>query len=659
MSAQLQLENTDSLTTLLRKVTFIEETTRQIQETTGKLVIPFEDYLSTVSRLDLADSASGASIPTSMAITLTPDRDGSLDPYDGPRRASDPTSDQSSPISFQKHGCAEWCSCRCHVRSTVGSPWILRGFLGQLFFERESTGPPCNENSCQRSAISTFKVIYHLPRYLVNRYIKFAVQHSPLDGPNLSVRMPRVMEWQHELFKYANVGNLQAIQNLFSEGKASPYDVNPRGSNALIYAAAHGNPRLGQFLLQAGADAELTDSSGRKPVELFCERTLSGQFDDHDQYLVKSMFKDTSFMETWSFTPLHKNILGFVNRDLEDELTVSTASINDCDAQGRTALCWATIRDDRSAVTTLLAFGADPNISDYTGSACLHYAGSAEVCRALLDKKADIHARNRLYSRTALHSFCKRDGPVEMIDLLVQAGLEVDARDADGETPLLNSIFRGFTAAARKLLDLGADPNACNISSCESSAHFAVGFDRHEILPLLFQKGVDYTATNIRGRNIGHMAARVASARTIQILSSNNMLGLDLSLKDTYGNTAADYLSSRKLISQSDHGVPAAFAELLRSCGSGKPFVGPKRVDEKQRYTDEIEAQGVDAERRCRLPGAYPEPAGQQDHSKEEIWKDTVASFRCNYKSPCCYVFDAPRGVCSGVISYQSHGQVS
>lgn len=190
------------------------------------------------------------------------------------------------------------------------------------------------------------------------------------------------------------------------------------------------------------------------------------------------------------------------------------------DAQGRISLCWATIRDDCFSVETLLADGADPNIADDTCSTCLHFARSPGVCRALLDKHANVHARNRIYSRTPLHSFCKRDGTVAMIDQLVGAGLAVDARDVDAETPLLNGIFRGFTAAAEKLIELGADLNACNVSSSESSIHFAVEFDRHEILPLLLRKGVDYTAGNIRGRTIGHMAARVASPRIIGILNS-------------------------------------------------------------------------------------------------------------------------------------------
>ncbi|KAL8775050.1 MAG: hypothetical protein Q9209_000529 [Squamulea sp. 1 TL-2023] len=407
------------------------------------------------------------------------------------------------------------------------------------------------------------------------------------------------------------MGDIRAIQRLFSEGRASPYDVNPRGSNALICAATHGYLRMGQFLLQAGADAELTDSCGRKPVELFYERALSGQFNENDHCLVKSMFKYIAVTEGRGFTVLHKIILGLVGRNLEVELAVTTQTINSSDAHGRTAICWATIRDDRPAVDTLLSFGADPNISDYTGSTCLHYVRSVSVCRALLDKQADVHARNRLYSRTALHSFCKRDGPVEIIGQFIDAGLNVDVRDADGETPLLNATFRGFTAAAQNLLERGADPNAFNISCHDTATHIAVSFDRHELLRLLLGGGADYLATNVRGRHVGHVAARVASARTVQILSSFKLMGMNLSLKDIYGKTAADYLSERELVSQSDVGIHAAFAQLEISCGFGISCAGPDRLNKKLMETDNIEAQ--QGEKQYQPPGAFPEPAGQQD----------------------------------------------
>ena len=650
VATDLHQENAAALSTLLHKVNFIEESTRQLQTVTGKLVLPMTEYQSALSRFDLEDSTYGPSIPESLALTLQP---GEI--YEGPRRASDPTSERSSQITYELPRCREWCSCRCHASSVTELPWVLKTFLGHLFIERTFNGPPCNEHHCKRSAVSSTRLTYHLPRYIMRRYLKFSMHHHPLNGANITVRMPRVMDWPHELFKHSLAGNIANIQELFAQGKASPYDVNPRGCNALIYAAAHGNPELGKFLLQAGADPDLTDSNGCKPIELFAERAFSGQFDDYDYQLVKDMFKGTSLLENRLFSPLHKIVIGLIDQNLAKELELSTAAINNRDFHGRTALCWATIRDDHSSVAILLANGADPNITDHTGNSCLHFAKSPEVCRNLLNKHANVHARNRTYSRTALHSLSKREGTVEMIGQLLEAGLDVDVRDADGETALLNAIFRGNTAVAKELIDLGADINASNISSRESSVHFAVSFDRHEILQILLEKKVDHTARNVRGRTVAHMAARVASSRTMEVLGSFDLAGLDFSLKDTDGNSAADYFASRRFVSESNTRMRRAFSKLQQSCHVGKPFHGPHLHDS---YDLEDQTCGRSKEG-YQLPGAFQDQPGQQDEDKDKIWRETIAEFRCDYRSPCCFVFDAPRGVCSGVISYQSDGQVS
>lgn len=481
-----------------------------------------------------------------------------------------------------------------------------------------------------------------------------AIKYNPIDGPKFSLRVPRIMDWPHPLFKYANDGNFEGIQTLFSQGEASPFDVNPRGTNVLTYAAAHGHPRIGRFLLENGADAELADIYGKKPVDLFWERALSGQFDEDGYHTVQSMFQDTDYVENRHFTTIHKIVLRLADINLKSQLSCSTANINNVDAHGRTALCWACIRDDLLSVDTLLASGADPNIPDNEDDTCLHFARSAPICQSLLDHNANVGARNKRYSRSPLHTFCKREGTLDMLELLVNAGHDVDHRDADGETPLLNAIFRRFTAAAQRLIELGADVNAANYSSQDSAIHFAVQFDHHEILQLLLEKEADYTARNIRGRTIAHMAARTAGITTFTILSEARLKNLDLSIKDDDGNTAADYLANRKLKSFSELDLHAAFEKLVISTRADKeleikPQIPPEMYSPN---SDDVEAQ-VNPGKDYHTPGAYPK-VSDAPKSSEELHRETLAAFRCHYKSPCCFIFDAPRGVCSGVISYQS-----
>ena len=193
------------------------------------------------------------------------------------------------------------------------------------------------------------------------------------------------------------------------------------------------------------------------------------------------MLKDHDNVETWRFTTIHKIVLRLVYRHLRSELSVSTACLNAGDSWRRTPLCRAVIRNDLASVKVLLEFGADPNSRDEEGHTPLHFVQSADVCNALVDSKTDVHIRNHGL-KSPLHQFCRgvvRRGlekdTVEVIDLLINAGIEADVRDVSGETPLMNAIHAGLIDHARRLIEHGADPNAFNYGwGGDTAIHFAV-----------------------------------------------------------------------------------------------------------------------------------------------------------------------------------------
>ena len=178
--------------------------------------------------------------------------------------------------------CLPWCSCSCHARRSFTSPLILRTVIGEVSVQYRGKRVECDEFQCRRSANFSFSLKYDLPKYLMSRYIVMAMKCVSVEGPQFSLGMPRVMRWSHPLWNYANNNDVQAIQKLFSEGKASPHDVNPHGSNALIYAACHSNLQLSQFLLQQTADPDLVNGYGRTAAELLWERSFAGHLGPED-----------------------------------------------------------------------------------------------------------------------------------------------------------------------------------------------------------------------------------------------------------------------------------------------------------------------------------------------------------------------------------------
>ena len=503
--------------------------------------------------------------------------------------------------------CAAWCSCICHTSNSFRSPWALKPLIGEICLEYSTQQARCNEKSCRRLDLSTFNLVYQLPRFLMFRYIAMTMRYAPLDGPQLSLRMPRVTPWTHLLWNYAMVGNLVAIQKMFAEGRASPYDVNIHGSNALIYAVSHNRSKIVRFLLDQGADPELPNEVGRTAVDIYWEKAFAGHHKQNGARDHGSLFEDSDYMQTRQLTIVHKIVLGLVPRDLKDELELSTADINAQDGGGRTPLAWATIRVDESAVGTLLAFGADPNITDMCGCTPLHFVTSVGVCKLLLDAKINVNARNAYYDRTALHTN-NRDREVGVINMLIQAGIDVNAQDADGETAVLNATYNIATQIGLRLLELGADVNSTNRASGYSALHFATEYNRHEILTDLLNRGADYCRRAGSGRTVLHFAAYYSGNKTLSILLNSNLEGLDKDLRDQNGKTAADYLSERCILVDIDESMRDKFHALLQNGGS--PYMDIVGSSRSQLQMDHARADSETKSGQHQLlhvPGAFPD----------------------------------------------------
>jgi ankyrin repeat protein len=124
--------------------------------------------------------------------------------------------------------------------------------------------------------------------------------------------------------------------------------------------------------------------------------------------------------------------------------------------------------------------GADPDAKDgWYGQTALMWAareGHADVMRLLIAAGANVNERSKIVDApesyvedgfvypkipkgrlTALH-FAAREGRLEAAQVLIDAGADVNAVDADGASPLLFAGQNGHDAVARALLAAGAEP---------------------------------------------------------------------------------------------------------------------------------------------------------------------------------------------------------
>ena len=349
---------------------------------------------------------------------------------------------------------------------------------------------------------------------------------------------------------------------MFSAGKASALDLNLIGGSALNYTTVRSNLGLTKFLLENGADLEVKDDSGTVAGDALWKSALSGDYGRDGISIVKDITRnvDSDSMERRRFTLLHKIVLALSERSLREELELSTAFLNQGDAQKRTPLCWAVTRNDVTAVKILLSYNADPNLIDENGRSPLSYAWDGTICKLLLNAGADVNIRDSSFQQTALHRLCHgRNATIECVSLLVSAGLDVDIRDIHNETPLLVAVFGGHTAVVEKLIELGANINSENLPSNDNAIRFAIWHNRSEIIPMLLSRGANYKTINSNGRNIAHTAATSANTRTVEILADANLEDLDFQLQDKYGKTPFDYLNEREVLVDAEVGVHEAF----------------------------------------------------------------------------------------------------
>lgn len=151
-----------------------------------------------------------------------------------------PTDNQATHIGKQ---CPPWCSCACHSRTTflVPSPF---GTLSGSFSGLPLLTGRCAEHACKRPTGPSGCIAYRFPSWFWDRLLAISMKTSPVCGPEINIRFPR-MVMPSKLYLFALHGETKRVQSLFTEGAASPWDVNNHGSTALY--VSHKNFTLASF----------------------------------------------------------------------------------------------------------------------------------------------------------------------------------------------------------------------------------------------------------------------------------------------------------------------------------------------------------------------------------------------------------------------------
>jgi ankyrin repeat protein len=242
-------------------------------------------------------------------------------------------------------------------------------------------------------------------------------------------------------------------------------------SHLLLSAVQSGNPECVRILLKSGADPNTRDSEGRSSLmytacleiaKLLIDAGCNIHATDDDDYDALQNFLEAR----WFVAEVSQ-----VERlRIAHTLLKLGVDIERCDKYGWSRLHNAAFRHDYETLEFLVNCGANPYTVDKNGSTALHAACwlgdpedatktlAAKTINLLLSLGLDVNALDAK-GNTPLHEAAAGDwGSLTAIHTLLRHGAKPDPVGADGITPLMLAASRGEFECIRTLLQAGANP---------------------------------------------------------------------------------------------------------------------------------------------------------------------------------------------------------
>lgn len=212
-------------------------------------------------------------------------------------------------------------------------------------------------------------------------------------------------------------GDEKILKYILEKG-AEIHAQDQQGDTPLLCATRDGKLALAQILIAAGADLNQNNNEGETPA------TAAARIPNAD--LIICIIKNGGDKE-------HKNkqgksplFIGIENDclDVVKTLIQAGADVNDKAPNGEPLLLYATLKRKVAMVEALLAAGARTDVKDAQGRSLLHHATSAAL-----------------------------------VKLFTAAGVNPNAVDNEGYTPLMQAARLSQRDIVQALLDAKADPN--------------------------------------------------------------------------------------------------------------------------------------------------------------------------------------------------------
>lgn len=239
-------------------------------------------------------------------------------------------------------------------------------------------------------------------------------------------------------------------------------------------------------------------------------------------------------------------------KDLEEiENFINEYSSQDkFDYRGRLHIISEIIEADTSKIEQFIdKAGAKSNIAvSLLNYMALDYYGNVDKIKLLLDKGVDVNAKD-VNGNTVLHNVAADNDPkIDRIKFLLENGADINAKDKLGRTPLHNNVagdpFNERIEVAKLFIEKGANVNAKDKLG-NTPLHYIFGYSQGhspavyykiDLVKVLLDKGADINAKNDYGITPIFYAAR-CSSKDLEVLEFLISKGADVNVKNKWGQT--------------------------------------------------------------------------------------------------------------------------
>ena len=132
-------------------------------------------------------------------------------------------------MSISRTHCAIGCVCTCHRRHTHRTPKVLDRVFGILLFGYTGiprVTPYYDSIKCIQRSVSAVWVTYFFPSWLLTRALTIFARLSSSSGPELIIRVPRIVHMNSRIFSLCIRNDVHGVQQLLQQGLASTSDVS-------------------------------------------------------------------------------------------------------------------------------------------------------------------------------------------------------------------------------------------------------------------------------------------------------------------------------------------------------------------------------------------------------------------------------------------------